>query len=206
VTAFLAVCGARSAAQPAERGPVALARLPDSLTIRGPHSVVIRRTVADPGMRRALEVAERTDPARDSVLSAVTRAHFKRRDVPSDTRLWWSSEFDGVRIPYAITDVAVAYYLSLSDALRRGDTAKTRGVRMSQSRLEYVATVERHDSFLLGQATYADVYVVRLRLAWGNYCGPLCALSFSSARTVVVGRDGIVRAVQGDGILEMTVS
>jgi hypothetical protein len=180
--------------------------LPESLTIRGAHSVTIRRRVADPALRRALEVAERTDPPRDSVLAAASDLRVGLRGTATESRLWWSSEFDGVRIPYAITDAAVAYYIALSDTLRRGRTPGGRGVSMLRSNFEYVATVERHDRFVLRGATYSDVYVVRLRLAWSNYCGDLCALSFGAARTVLVGDDGGVRAVAGDGPTPAVVS
>lgn len=76
---------------------------------------------------------------------------------------------------------------------------------MSQSHLEYVATVKRHDSYVLGRAIYADLYIVQLRLVWDNYRGPLCALGFSTDRTVVVDRNGVVRA-HGDGGASMVVT
>jgi hypothetical protein len=202
----LVVAVARAHTANAQASGAARERLPDSLTIPGPHSVDIRRVTADSGARRALEAAERADPPREAVLASFARAHFKLRDRPADSRLWWNSAFDGVRIPYAVTDAAVAYYIALSAALRRGETGWTRGIQMSSSRLEYVAAVERHGSFVLDDTTHSDVYVVRMRLEWLNYCGPRCALSFTKERTVVVDRAGVVRAVRGDGNSQLTVS
>jgi hypothetical protein len=205
-TAAILAASAGASAAPAQAAAVPAARLPDSLIIPGPHSVVIRRVTSDLAARRALEAAERADPPREELFTSRAATPYRLRERPADPRVWWNSVFDGVRIPYAITDAAVAYYLELSAALRRGETGSTAGIRMSSSRLEYVATVERQASFALGDTTYADVYVVRLRLEWLNYCGPLCALSFTHDRTVVVDDAGVVRAIRGDGNSQVTVS
>ena len=173
--------------------------LPDSLDVKPPHMVTIRRVAHTPEERRALEVAERTDPPRDSVLAAM--GHYDRRldSLPSEPRIWWTSSFDGVRRPYAITDAAVRYYLALGRAFRRGDFREVHGLRMSSSSVRYVAAAERQAEIEVQGRRFRDVYVVRLELTWNNYCGNLRAMNVTAKRTVIVSPEGEVLLIVGDG-------
>jgi hypothetical protein len=171
--------------------------LPDSLDVGRPHSVQIRRVARTPEEHRALEAAERADPPRDSVLAAMR--YRSQESAPTDPRLWWASGSAGVRWPYAITDAAVRYYLAVGRAFRAGDFREVGGQRMSSSSLRYIATTERRAEITVQERTFRDVYVVRLQLAWNEYCGTLCARNISAERTVIVSPVGEVLLIEGDG-------
>jgi hypothetical protein len=174
--------------------------LPDSLRYQGAFAAEILRRHTGPHERRLLQIAESAYPRRDSVVQAVRSAHFKLPAVPDDSLLWWYSSFDRIRIPYAITQEAVQYYLMKTEAFRRGEDLEVAPSRdMERTSFSYTATVQRHDVFEMTGWTFEDVYVVELRLKWSNDCGPNCGLWINKARTVVLTADGIVLHIAGDG-------
>lgn len=127
-----------------------------------------------------------------------------RSEVPR--REWWCSDIDGVRIAEAITSDAVAYYLALSEAFRKGHFRSIGVVPMSSSLLAYEARSEWRDSFVADGVEHRDVHVVTMSLEWSDCCGELCAMRFKKFRTVVVGSGGQVIVVTGDGPPEVAVS
>ncbi|HEV8325711.1 MAG TPA: hypothetical protein VG389_29140 [Myxococcota bacterium] len=184
-----------------------LSALPVTLDLPAPFEVQVRRDAGGPDQARALCLAEAAYPPRADVLAAIDGAHFKLGAVPSDARLWWYSAFDGVRLAYAVTGDALRYYLDLTTAFARGERAPAgAAVKMLASRLEYAATVRRARTFTRDGRTFADVWVVEMRLDWRDYCGPLCAMGFGKTRTVVLSAAGEVLALFGDGPAAAVVS
>lgn len=173
--------------------------LPTSIAdTSGDHKVLIERRFGSPEEERLLRIAEALYPPRDTLEAAIQRAKFKVGDLPDDGDLWWSSSFDGIRLPFAITGKAVRYYLGLTDSFERGDFEGSKGIRMESSYFRYTATIDRQETFELSGLSLEDVYVVRLRLSWSNYCGLLCALGLEHSRVVVLSPDGEVLRVSGD--------
>lgn len=172
--------------------------LPRVHHVPGSHEVYIERTVSSETEARLLAIAE----------SAL-----------SDTGAIspWCSSFDGTKIPKAITPEVIRYYLDLTDDFRRGDFSKTNGIEMTQSTLEYTATVGKRTArtVALGNqfrakpetvSTDTDVYVVEMTLKWDQYCGSVCAMTFSLTRTVVIHSSGRIIRILEDGCPPVEVS
>ena len=187
-------------------GPTTPAQLPPILAIEGPFSVRIARTAASPDGQRALEAAEAAYPSREEVLAAIQTAHFKLKAAPIGDRLWWSSEFDGVRIAYAVTADAVRYYVNLSEAFRQNRFQEAGGIPMKSSKFHYSASVSPAETISAGGQDFHDVFVVKMSLSWSAYCGSECAMTFENSRQVFVGRNGKALFISGDGNPSVEVS
>jgi protocatechuate 3,4-dioxygenase beta subunit len=158
----------------------------------------VHREFRDPAEERLLRIAEETYPPTKAVLS-IADDRLDRKALLQEKRLWWYGEFDGVRLPYAVTMDAVRYYLSLTQALGRGESSQTHGIRMKASQFSYSAHISPEPkTFSRGGRVFEDVWVVEMRLEWSDYCGSLCACGFSLDRTVLLRRDGTVVCVFGD--------
>ena len=166
----------------------------------GNHQIKIVRRFADEKEERLLQIAEATYPAQSQVKE---RSKAKTEAPIGNERLWWCSSFDGVRIPFAITKGAVAYYLDVSTEFAK---EKPRDPFMKSSRLTYSAVLARKETYRIGTSEFKNVYVVSLELAWSQYCGPLCAMAFQASRKVVVNEEGKVLAVENDTCAPTIVS
>jgi hypothetical protein len=208
ISCFVSGISVTNAVGPAspQQNSVTSAELPQSLSIGGQFNVSIKRLTKSPGENRALTAAEAAYPPRADVMKAMEAAHFKLDAEPSDTQLWWSSSFDGVRIAYAITADAVRYYLNLSEAFRQNKFKEVGTRGMERSGLTYSASVSKVDTITIDGRNFRDVYVVEMSLSWWDYCGSLCAMNFERSRKVVVNLDGTVLTVFGDGTPEVIVS
>ena len=153
-----------------------------------------------------IRIAEETYPPPEAIL-AIAGSRSSGPALSSEKRLWWYDDFDGVRLPYAVTLDAVRYYLGLLQAMGRGDSAQTNRIRMKRGEFSYYANISpRPRTFSRDGRVFRDVYVVEMGLSWSNYCGPECACWFSLDRTVVLRRDGTVLCVFGDRKPSVTVS
>lgn len=174
-------------------------------TLRKAFTATVSRYAESPELERLVRIAEETYPPIQAILPI---ADSRNRDaVSKQERPWSYGEFDGVRLPYAVTMDAVRYYLALIQALARGDSTQTHGIRMKVASFTYRATVSQHyaDYSRDGRA-FKDVYVVSMKVRWSDYCGRLCACGFDLDREVVVRRDGTVLCVFGDRKPMVTVS
>jgi hypothetical protein len=170
----------------------------------GPFRVLIDRRAPTASAERLLQVAEATYPPHHAVLAASDRRLSRADSAAVD--LWWSTTFDGVRQPYAITNAAVRYYSALTEAYRRGEARQAGSIPMRSNSLTYRATIERRPQFQLEGKTFRDVYVASLSLSWHSYCGPLCAQAVSKQRVVVLTPSGRLVAVSGDGAPNIAAS
>jgi hypothetical protein len=158
----------------------------------------VHREFRTPVEERLLRIAEETYPPTKAVLS-IADVRLDRKALLQEERLWWYGEFDGVRLPYAVTMDAVRYYLGLTQALGRGDSSQTHGIRMKRSEFSYSAQISPGSrTFSRDGRTFENVWVVEMKLEWSDYCGSLCACGFHLDRTVILRRDGTVLCVFGD--------
>jgi hypothetical protein len=159
----------------------------------GPHELHLSRRFANAKEEKILRIAE-------AVYSS---------DQPLKTgswRQWWCSSFDGVRIPYAITRSAVAYYLDVSEGFRTNNPREPARPTMKFSTLIYSAKVSWKESYKVGTAEFRNIYLVSLELAWMQYCNALCGMMFGTTRNVVVKDDGSVLAIENDSCAPFVVS
>lgn len=169
------------------------------------------RRVADDSLESFLiTVAESHYPARDSI-ERVVRSVRQRLEERLGRRLerplmtfppvgepvWWYTTFDRIRVPFAITGDAVAYYQRVLAANREGRPFPESGIHNRIVELSYTAEAAHHDVFRRESFEFREVYVVDMRLDWGNACGSLCGLFFSREQQVVLTREGEVLHVFG---------
>ena len=161
-------------------------------------TVQIRREFQTAEEEHLLRIAEETYPPSEAVLAIAEHAP-DEPPLQAQDRLWWYGGFDGVRLPYAVTMDAVRYYAGLMQAMGKGDSVQTGGFKMRRGKFSYRANISPRPSTVSRDGrVFRDVYVVDMHLEWSNYCGSLCACSFSLDRTVLLRRDGTVLCVFGD--------
>ena len=165
----------------------------------------IFRSFRDSDEERLIRIAEETYPPPEAVLAAGESPG--NRAPSKQPRLWWYGDFDGVRLPYAITMDAVRYYLNLTQTLGQGKPPVPGGIKMKRSTFRYSATISsRPQTISRDGRVFRDAFVVTMKLSWSDYCGSLCACWFDLERTVVLRRDGTVLCVFGDQRPMVTVS
>jgi len=169
----------------------------------GKHEVKIVRRFADEREEKLLQIAEATYPTE----SQVTERSKRSAEAPqANERLWWCSSFDGVRIPFAITKGAVAYYLDVSTEFGKQTPRYPFWTNMKSSALTYSASLARKQAYRVGTSEFTNVYVVSMELAWSQYCGPLCAMACQLSRKAVLNEEGKVLAVENDTCAPTIVS
>jgi hypothetical protein len=171
----------------------------------GRHKVKISRRFSNENEEKLMRIAEAVYPPPDEVTRGLTPDQ-KAEVGMNDVRLWWCREFDSVRIPYAVTRSAVAYYLEVSAEFGKKKPRVPFWRSMKSSSLTYQASIMRKESYRAGQVTHREVYIVSMMLGWSQYCGNLCAMDFGKSRTVVLSEQGEVLAVEGDGCEPILVS
>lgn len=163
---------------------------------QGPHIIEVERTVRTENDMRMITIAESRYPPRTKVLEAIRTAHFKLEQDPKENKLWWYSEADGVRIPYAITAEAVDYYVNLVEGYRKKDWKSD--IEPS-SRFSYSASVEFKKHCEKDGKKFRNVYVVEMKLSMEAGFASLAGVRFHKERIVVLNRKGRVLGVFGDG-------
>jgi len=160
------------------------------------HQVVVRREAADEKQSAMIAAAEAAQAPQEALNKAAGEGGAAKGD-----KVWWYQEQLGIRIPFAITGDAVAYYSELVG--KYGKQTFTRYMKPS-SRLDYHAAVTFQKEFKLGDETFKDVYVVTLKLSFEeNFAASTTeAMSFKKDRTVILDADGNVLHIEGDGETE----
>ena len=204
----LLLVGAARAGEPFSVSPTDLARaLPYTNWSGKGYGVTIARHFRGAAQEKLLARAEAIYPARDEILAASKSKNGRLSATDrAATDLWWWSDFDGVRLPYAVTSGAVHYYRQKVHEFRRGDFRASKGIKMTSASLKYDSSIEPRDSFTQGERVFENVWVARLKLEWSQYCGNVCAMGFSRERTVVMSQEGAVLSVSGDGAESVIVS
>lgn len=155
-----------------------------------------------------IDQAEKYYPSRENVVSA---AEWSGMEIP-ETKYWYYNSFDGVKIPFAITEDAINYYSDLIDEFNENPD----DVFFYSANFEYKAEVTFYENYISPetdsqeQATepesFDSVYVVKMALAWEDYCGSLCAAWINKDRIVVFNESGELLKVYLDGVSSVAVS
>lgn len=158
-----------------------------------------------------IRIAESQYPSREDVLDAASSS---RHEEISESKHWWYTSFDGVRIPYAITADAVNYYGDFIDSL----VTKEQNDFYESAALAYNAQVTFHEAFEVYEPgfrnptpdqlleSFEDVYVVEMKLRFTYRCIRHCFLSTDLGRIVVFDKDGNLLGVYHDGPALATVA
>lgn len=185
-------------------GAAVAAMVPDAKPKEWPpnpvkHEVTVRREAADAKQAEMIAAAEAARPAAEAWRKAAGDG-----PAPQDESQWWYREELGIRVPFAVTGAAVAYYTKLVEGYRK--QAFTRYVEPS-SRLDYRAEVTLHPEFELDGKKFEDVRVVTLKLSFSqNFAASGTeGMQFEKQRTVVFDATGKVLAIGGDGPTEVPV-
>ena len=164
----------------------------------------IRRDTHHDEWKLLIEKAEACFPPEIDILESY---FFTEPDSVHEESLWWCDIFDGIRIPYCITGSSVAYYTELIKSFQSGDFSGA-GIFVFQSAsVEYEASVTFYDSIILGNESYTEVYVVKQKLKWNDYCGNMGALWTIIERLLIFEKNGYkLIGVIGDGYPMVVVS
>lgn len=164
---------------------------------RNRHQINITRIYQGSFERELISKAESAPPSDEACATLAKRWH-GRRSAEEWKHNWQAGGFDGVPTAVYFCQDALHYYEALIQKFRHGDFSQTQGRVMTESALSYRANVEWKVSTAANLMVFTDVYVVNLTFSWNQYCGPLCAMSFSVDRRVVFDRDGNILAIEGD--------
>jgi len=151
-----------------------------------------------------INIAESIYPSRDSIFDL---GNFEPNELDEiDGNLWWYSQFDGIKIPFATTRSANKYYCDLIDFYKAGDFESAMTITNSEAEFIYRATVNFENEFVIDLKEFKNVYVVNLELNWFSFCGSLCALWVDSKRTVIIDTNNNKIYIFGDGPISVVVS
>lgn len=146
-----------------------------------------------------IAAAEAAQPSMEAL-----RKLAKEGQAPKGEKVWWYEEQIGIRIPFAITADAIAYYSELVG--KYGKQAFDRYTEPS-SHLDYHASVKFHQEFKLDGKTFEKVNVVTMQLTFDEYFSATQAegLSFKKERVVILDGEGKVLHISGDGPTEVPI-
>lgn len=176
---------------------------PDTHEPQREYTKTITREASSEFEHQLIAQAEMVYPSRDSILAvAPVLLH---SSIP-DTAAWFCDIFQGIRIPYAITENAIEYYSHLIDSL----AAHPAENRLITADFTYHATIGFHETYTfegtgpyanesLPPANFDSVYVVHMSLKWDQNCGMGCGMYFSPRRLVIFDDTGMVLRVIYDG-------
>lgn len=163
------------------------------------HQVTIRRVAGNETEAKMIAAAEAAYPAKAEVLAAA-----KPEAVPRGDKLWWNKEELGIKIPYALTAEAVAYFKGLVEGY--GKQALKRYIQ-PRSQLSYEASARFHKDYEHGGKTYHGVHVVTLKMSFSeDFTATMTeGLMFRKERVVILDGEGKVLRIEGDGDTETPI-
>jgi hypothetical protein len=176
----------------------------DRVEADGDFTLAIHRKYDDPLGAHLLDVAESLYPPRDAIVQRAIERSYEMGGDSANTPLWWQDGLGVSRVPYAITAGAVAHYMALTDRFRAHNFRGAWDRNLFWSDFKYDATIQLHDHYYLDDTTLTNVYVAEMALAWSFDDGTFIP-AYRSHRVVILGRDGSVLHVQGDGYTEEAV-
>lgn len=198
--------------------PITAAMLPGSKPKEWPadptkHQVSIRREATDDKQSAMIAAAEAAQPSQEALRkAAAARTRNQAPDVaqpqeaplPAGDKVWWDHEQLGIRIPFAITADAVAYF---SEWVEKSGKQPLMRYTQPSSRLDYRAGVKFHKEFKLDEKTFNEVHVVTLKLTFSqNFVATQTeGMQFEKDRVVILDAKGKVLHISGDGPSEVAV-
>jgi len=120
--------------------------------------------------------------------------------------VWASSKHDGVKVARSVTKSAIKYYIDKIEEFRRADSSGASNLKILRASFKYRASLTKIPKYDPQSNSYKTSYIVILYLEWEQYCGNLCALSFSRMRIVIFNEAGDIVAVYGEGPYSITMS
>jgi hypothetical protein len=165
------------------------------------HVVSVKRISTDEAGAKLIAAAE--ELPHDGIGPDPVEPGEPRLETPPKEQ-WWQKEELGIKIPFAITKDAIAYYSELVTGY--GKQATKRYMEPS-SNFTYEAKVAKQTEFSIDGKTFKDVSVVTMEMKFMESFAATTteALSFEKRRTVVFDGDGKVLHVSGDGPTEAAI-
>jgi len=140
--------------------------------------------------------AEGICPAREDVLAVADPEDVDALNAEAGGNcLWWY--ICCFKVPYAITTDAIAYFEKRVNTIRQESSPLA--IVYPTASLKYEAAIEYKDVFTYDGEQYSDIYVIHMRLYYGEVFGFLSGAFFEKERIVVVTLEGEALAVLGDG-------
>jgi hypothetical protein len=195
---------------------------------QGSHIIDIQRIIHGENDLKMITLAENVYPDRANIIEATIKARWregpfkaasrnpligKEREVEKaklrntlledKRKLWWYDEFDGIRIPYAITGDTIRYY---EEQVRSFRQRKWKSDIEPSSSLTYRTSVEFKKNFKKDKTFHQNVYVVTMKLSFSAQFASLAGLGFTKERTIVLDHEGKVLEIWGDGVTQCLVS
>jgi hypothetical protein len=163
------------------------------------HVVEIQREAADEKEGQLIAAAEAVAPVPEAVRAAMGEGAGEVEEGQ-----WWMGESLNVRLPFALTGEAVAYYAGLVEGFRELELKR---FTKPGSHFGYRASVRATGLLELDGKTFVDVYVVTMTMKFNQSFVTTTteAMDFEKERVVVLDQDGKVLHVSGDGPTEAMV-
>jgi hypothetical protein len=180
-------------------------RLIDRVEDDGDFTLSIHRRYEGPAAARLLGIAEATYPPRDRLVSIAIDRSFEMGSDSASVPLWWCDGRGAGRVPYAITVGALEHYTRLTDRFRSHNFREAGATNLFWSDFTYKASIEPREQYILDGEPKANVYVAEMMLSWSYDDGTFVQMLISH-RFVVLTREGVVLAVEGDGQTDEEVS
>ena len=181
------------------------------------YTKTIERTYSNDFERALIDSAEAAYPPRDSVIAAAPSG--MKEHIPASD-FWFYNSFDGILIPFAITQDAIHYYSTLIDSMNNGITHQF----ITDAYFKYRVNISYEEEFefekfekpdewpelvwlvflefgknQLSTHLYKNVYVVKMYMEWDHYCPEGCGMSITQLRIVLLDENGSVQEVFLDG-------
>lgn len=169
------------------------------------HKVVVTREATDDKQSAMITAAESAQVPKEELNKAAGKES-RITPLPEGGKGWWYKEELGIRIPYAITGDAVAYYSEVVASNGR-KVFKNRYSEPASS-LDYHVAVKFHKELKLNGKIFKDVHVVTLKLAFDMWCAgsdATAGMDFVKQRIVVLDAGGKVLHISGDGPTEVPI-
>ena len=200
--AFLAGIASAASAASASAAVVPGAEPKDFPPNPAQHRAAVHREAPDAAQAALIAAAEAALPSPDKRPPAASPADPSA--PPADPKVWWYKEELGLRIPFALTNQALAYYTKIV-----AQYAQQSFKRYTQpsSHLDYRASVQAHAQFSLDGRAFQVVKVVTLKLTFSeNFAATATeGLQFTKERLVVFDSAGKILHISGDGPTEVPI-
>jgi hypothetical protein len=175
--------------------PGLLAAIPTEESLRGDHSILIKREYGTFGEEQLLAKAESLYKNPDTVEAELLKNWGYLADnyvvLPEGQPKWWTGPVDTILGTDLVTTEAVLYYYNTSQAFRNKEgKLKENSFTFFSSGLKYIASIKKMDVYERAGRSFTNVYVANMTLTWAQVCGGLCGHGFTRNKIVVMSPSG----------------
>ena len=158
------------------------------------HVVKIERTFQNEAEAALITAAENVAPDEKSLLEAAKKQNEAAQLI---AKQWWDHEVLDVKIPFALTTDAIAYYTQLVEGFGK---LQLNRYSAPTSHFRYLAKVAKHESFELDGKEFTNVSVVTLSMSFQQsyVTATTAGMSFTKKRVVVFDAQGKCIYISGD--------